>query len=113
MMVTKRNCTFCGKEIEPGRGTMVVAASGSMSIYCSSKCEKNNNLGRRARKVRWTDEYRKEKAVRVKGLPATKKEAPAKEAPKEEKPVEEKKAEAPKEEKKETPKKEKAKPKKK
>jgi len=90
-MVTNRKCSFCGKEIEVGTGLMVVAYSGAVSTYCCSKCEKNAKLGRSARKVKWTEDYRKEKAVRVKGLQTA---APT-EKPKEE--AEEKKAKAPKE----------------
>jgi len=89
-MVTKRTCTFCGSEINPGTGKMVVEPSGAVDFYCSSKCEKNVGLKRTARKVKWTKDYRKEKAIRVQHLSETKpkkvesKEKPKKEAPKKE-----------------------------
>jgi large subunit ribosomal protein L24e len=67
-MITKRKCVFCGNDIDPGTGKMVVDPSGTVSFYCSSKCEKNIGLKRRARKVKWTAEYRKEKAIRVQHL---------------------------------------------
>lgn len=67
-MVTKRDCSFCGHEIEPGTGKMVVGPSGAVSFYCSSKCEKNVSLKRTARKVKWTKDYRKEKGIRVQHL---------------------------------------------
>jgi len=118
-MVAKRDCSFCGKDIEPGTGKMVVAASGSVSFFCSSKCEKNQlKLKRSPRKVRWTSVYLEEKAIRVRGLKEKKPEEKKVEEKKEEvteKPPE-KKEEKPKEEKKEKPGKKaekKAKPKKK
>ena len=52
-------CSFCGKEIKPGKGLMVVAKDGSIKYYCSSKCEKNSVI-RNPRKVRWTKIYREE-----------------------------------------------------
>jgi large subunit ribosomal protein L24e len=91
-MVTKKKCTFCGEEIVPGTGKMVVDASGSISFYCSSKCEKNTGLKRSARKVKWTKEYRREKAIRVQHLKESgskekaKKEEPKKAGSKESKP---------------------------
>lgn len=119
-MVTKRKCSFCGRDIEPGTGKMVVAASGSVSFYCSSKCEKNHlKLKRSPRRVRWTRIYQEEKSIRVKGLKEKKpkieekKETPAKEkpTPAEKKPADVKKKEEPKkkEEKKQVKKKEKSK----
>lgn len=96
-MVTKRNCNFCGNEIEPGTGKMIVDPAGSVSFFCSSKCEKNRGLKRSARKVKWTKDYRKEKAIRVQHLKdTTPKKEEVKEAPKKEKPKKEKKAEKPK-----------------
>jgi large subunit ribosomal protein L24e len=82
-MITKRSCVFCGEDIAPGTGKMVVDPSGSVAFYCSSKCEKNVALKRKSRKVKWTSEYRREKGIRVQHL----KDA-AKQAPKAEKPAE-------------------------
>jgi|GEM_PF-129213 len=76
-MVTIRKCAFCGEGIEPGTGKMIVDASGSVSFYCSSKCQKNVELKRSYRKVKWTTQYRKEKAIRVQHL----KDTAAKEKP--------------------------------
>jgi large subunit ribosomal protein L24e len=89
-MVTKKKCSFCGSDIDPGTGKMAVEQSGTVSFYCSSKCEKNVFIKRSARKVKWTAEYRKEKAIRVQHLSETKSkkvestETPKKEAPKKE-----------------------------
>ena len=81
------NCSFCGNEIELGTEKIFVSKKGKAFYFCSSKCEKNLlKLKRKPRRVRWTAEYRKEKAIRLKGMekPAEKKEKPEK--PKEEKP---------------------------
>jgi len=57
-------CSFCGKDIPPGRGTMFVKNDGTVFYYCSSKCEKNARI-RNPVKVRWTNAYRKQKALRL------------------------------------------------
>jgi large subunit ribosomal protein L24e len=90
-MITKRSCVFCGEDIAPGTGKMVVDPSGSVAFYCSSKCEKNVALKRKSRKVKWTSEYRREKGIRVQHLKDAAKQAPKAEkaeSPKAEKPAE-------------------------
>ncbi|MDY7081181.1 MAG: 50S ribosomal protein L24e [Halobacteria archaeon] len=54
-MVETRNCSFCGDEIEPGTGLMLVEKDGTRHHFCSSKCEKNADLGRVPREVEWTE----------------------------------------------------------
>ncbi len=56
-----RKCSFCGKNIPPGRGLMYVQNDGTINIFCTSKCERNAKLGRKSHKVRWTERYRKSK----------------------------------------------------
>ena len=92
-MITKRNCVFCGEDIAPGTGKMVVDPSGSVAFYCSSKCEKNVSLKRKSRKVKWTKEYRREKAIRVQHLKDAATKPKAEKAP-EPKPEKAKAAEA-------------------
>ena len=59
-MVTKRECTFCGTEIEPGTGMMYVKKNGQVFNFCSSKCRKNHlNLGRVPRYVKWSKHSRR------------------------------------------------------
>ncbi len=58
------SCSFCGKEIPPGRGTMFVKNDGTVFYYCSSKCERNAQM-RNPVKVRWTEAYRKNKMLRL------------------------------------------------
>ena len=53
-MPSTRECDFCGDDIEPGTGTMFVAVNGAVTHFCSSKCEKNADLGRESRDHEWT-----------------------------------------------------------
>jgi len=55
-MPRNRECDYCGTDIEPGTGTMFVRSNGSTIHYCSSKCEKNANLGRESRDLEWANE---------------------------------------------------------
>jgi large subunit ribosomal protein L24e len=49
-------CSFCGREIVPGTGTLYITKEGKKFVFCSSKCEKNQiKLGRTARKQKWTE----------------------------------------------------------
>jgi large subunit ribosomal protein L24e len=95
-MVEMKVCSFCGREIEPGTGSMYVKKDGTVMLFCTNKCSKNMiDMGRVPRTVTWTRAYAREKDVRMKG-PETeakllRKEAKraAKAAPKQEaKPVE-------------------------
>ncbi len=59
-MVKVRACTFCGKDIEPGTGSMYVKKDGAVSYFCSSKCRKSKlKLVRNPRKLKWTKFYQK------------------------------------------------------
>ncbi|NCN64666.1 MAG: 50S ribosomal protein L24e [Candidatus Altiarchaeum hamiconexum] len=59
-------CSFCGKEIKKGTGLLFVMLSGRGVNYCSSKCRKNVEMGRKQRKVEWTEQYINEKKARIK-----------------------------------------------
>ncbi len=50
-----RDCTFCGSQIEPGTGLVVIQNDGERVHLCSSKCRKNADLGRVSREVEWTE----------------------------------------------------------
>jgi large subunit ribosomal protein L24e len=52
-MPQTRECDYCGNEIEPGTGTMFVSIDGTVTHFCSSKCEKNAELGRESRDLEW------------------------------------------------------------
>ena len=51
------NCTFCGGEIPPGKGKMMVRNSGQILTFCNSKCQKNFELKRDGKSVTWTKKY--------------------------------------------------------
>ncbi len=53
-MVDMKKCTFCGGQIEPGTGKMLVKKDGTIQYFCSTKCENNSKLGRIPRLTRWT-----------------------------------------------------------
>jgi len=55
-MPQERTCDYCGADIEPGTGTMFVHTDGTIVHFCSSKCEKNADLGREARNLEWTED---------------------------------------------------------
>jgi len=58
-------CSFCGKIMERGTGTMFVKKDGKILYFCSSKCEKNLlKLGRVPRRIKWTDIHHKLKEVK-------------------------------------------------
>ena len=53
-MVDMKKCTFCGGQIEPGTGKMLVKKDGTIQYFCSTKCENNNKLGRMPRLTKWS-----------------------------------------------------------
>ncbi|KXB00555.1 50S ribosomal protein L24 [candidate division MSBL1 archaeon SCGC-AAA261G05] len=57
MPATKR-CSFCDERVTPGRGIMYVKRDGRIQYYCSSKCRRNAELGRKPHKVKWTKRSR-------------------------------------------------------
>lgn len=57
-------CSFCDEELANGTGKLVVARDGSVTAFCSKKCERNASM-RKSRATRWTGVYRKE--VKKKG----------------------------------------------
>ena len=55
-------CSFCGNALRKGTGKMYVKTDGRILYFCSMKCEKNLlKLGRKPRKIKWTEEYQKVK----------------------------------------------------
>lgn len=60
-MVEKRNCSFCGDDIEPGTGKLYCKRDGTVYHFCSMKCQKNMlKLKRIPRRVRWSKHYEKQ-----------------------------------------------------
>ena len=73
-MPSRRVCSFCGDDIEPGTGKMFVKKDGTIFYFCSSKCEKNQlRLGRVPRRVKWTKRYVKQVTSEVKQVKAAQK----------------------------------------
>ncbi len=66
-MVRIYNCNFCGKEIEPGTGTMMVTRD-SVLRFDSRKCRRSHEMKRDARKLKWTTKYER-KIVTVEETP--------------------------------------------
>lgn len=46
-------CSFCNSVLKAGRGKMFVKLSGEVLYFCSSKCQKNYELGRLPRQLGW------------------------------------------------------------
>ncbi|MDD3175188.1 MAG: 50S ribosomal protein L24e [Candidatus Nanoarchaeia archaeon] len=48
-------CSFCGKEINPGTGKMYIKKDGTVFNFCSSKCQKTQiDRKYKARITPWT-----------------------------------------------------------
>jgi len=57
-MPVERVCSFCGREIPPGEGTMFVKNDGSVLWFCSRKCRVSMlEFKRDPRKFKWTAKY--------------------------------------------------------
>lgn len=52
-------CSFCNTDIAKGRATIFAKKDGTVYYYCSSKCEKNANMGRTPRKTAWVTKKKK------------------------------------------------------
>jgi len=64
-MPQTRDCDYCSSEIPPGTGTMFVRTDGTTIHYCSSKCEKNADLGREPRDLEWIQDEEAEELRRA------------------------------------------------
>jgi large subunit ribosomal protein L24e len=52
-------CSFCGEQVLPGHGIIFVDVAGKIFNFCSSKCRKNMELGRKAEKLGWIRKKKK------------------------------------------------------
>ncbi|MDD3083857.1 MAG: 50S ribosomal protein L24e [Candidatus ainarchaeum sp.] len=67
-------CSFCGKEIREGTGKLYAKKDGSISYFCSNKCEKNLIfLKRKPIKTKWTNAYNKMKKTLLTSTKSTEK----------------------------------------
>ena len=65
-------CSFCGRPIEPGTGLMYVRNDNQRLYFCTKKCERNMLvLGRKARKLKWTEGYERGAAPPAKAAEVT------------------------------------------
>ena len=51
-------CSYCSSKMEAGTGKMFVKTTGKVYWFCSTKCERNFNMGRDSKNMNW---IRKEK----------------------------------------------------
>jgi len=58
-------CSFCSGKTPEGRGKMLVRNDGKVFYFCNSKCQKNWKLGRKGKKLKWTQAYRKESGAKT------------------------------------------------
>ncbi len=56
-------CTFCGKMYKWPHGLTLVDTNGDIYRFCSSKCRKNWEIGRRAKKLKWISKRKEEEPV--------------------------------------------------
>ena len=54
-------CSFCGKEIAFGTGKMFVLKNGTVKYFCANKCERNWQMKRDPKKLKWTEFFQKGK----------------------------------------------------
>jgi len=52
-------CFYCSRQIEPGRGIMVISVAGNILNFCSSKCRKNWKMGRESINLKWITKKKK------------------------------------------------------
>ena len=63
-------CSFCKKHYEFPRGLTLFHADGKALYFCSSKCKRNHNLKRVARKVNWVKKQKSSRAEARKEIQA-------------------------------------------
>ncbi len=54
-------CSFCSKDIGPGRGITFVTIEGRIFHFCSRKCRVAFKLGRNKKKLGWIRKKKKTK----------------------------------------------------
>ncbi len=47
-------CSMCKSNMPRGTGKMLVRNDGRIVYFCSSKCQKNWNMGRMDKNLKWT-----------------------------------------------------------
>ncbi len=55
-------CSVCKNNIPKGTGKMFVRNDGRVYYFCSSKCQRNFNLGRVPKKLKWVSKAKEKKS---------------------------------------------------
>lgn len=58
-------CSFCQKNYEFPRGLTLVLNDGTILQFCSGKCRKNWQMGRKAKKMKWIKKIKKTRAGEI------------------------------------------------
>jgi len=58
-------CSLCKTMYEFPHGLTLVLNDGSVLHFCSSKCRKNFNLGRKSHKIKWVKKRKHTRAERI------------------------------------------------
>ena len=66
------SCSFCKKSYHEHKGLVLFTNEGRTVNYCSSKCRRNDDLGRDSKKVNWVKRDKKIKVNGKKGLGSSK-----------------------------------------
>jgi large subunit ribosomal protein L24e len=66
-------CSFCGEAIPAGQGLMFVRNDGRILYFCSSKCDRNTEMGREGKRKKWTNLFEKSAASKPKEARETEK----------------------------------------
>ena len=61
-------CSFCSVNYEWPKGLTYVLVDGTVLHFCSSKCRKNYELGRKNRKVKWVLKMKRSEEEMMKEL---------------------------------------------
>jgi ribosomal protein L24E len=65
-MAVIQKCSFSGRPIAQGTGTMFIRKDGRILYFENMKAQKNFfKLGRKPRETRWTEEFKLEKKSRM------------------------------------------------
>lgn len=54
-------CSVCKSNVLKGSGKMFVRNDGRIFYFCSSKCQRNWNMGREGKKLKWVVSEKKVK----------------------------------------------------
>jgi len=59
-------CSYCSELIKHGQGFMLALNDGRVLHFCSSKCHKNRNLGRKSKEQKWITKKKVKSLIELK-----------------------------------------------